>query len=131
MKAVDYCHILDTSFKDTLAYWSIDKGDIIFQQDNDPKHTSRLAKQWFANEHIEVLPWPSQSPDLNPIENLWHHLKLKLAKYEARAKSVHELWQRCDQEWNSFTREQCRKHIDSMPARVAAVIRAKGGQTCY
>jgi hypothetical protein len=131
MKAVDYCEILDTSFKDTLSYWGIDKKDIIFQQDNDPKHTSSLAKEWFSKEGIEVLPWPAQSPDLNPIENLWHHLKLKLSKYEQNARGIHELWERCDREWNTFTREECRKYIDSMPARVAAVIKAKGGQTSY
>jgi transposase len=43
----------------------------IFQQDNDPKHTSKLAKRFFEEKNIELLPWAPQSPDLNPIENLW------------------------------------------------------------
>src|SRR5215469_1803115 len=98
---------------------------------NKSKHTSQQAKEWFKNEGIQVLPWPAQSPNLNPIEHLWKHLKLKLAQYERKAKEIHELWERCDKEWNKFTPEECRKYIDSMPSRVQAVLKAKGGHTLY
>ena len=42
-------------------------GEFIFQQDNDPKHTSKLVQEYLGNETIELLDWPAQSPDLNPI----------------------------------------------------------------
>ena len=126
-----YCEILENHLKDSLDFYDISIDNMIFQQDNDPKHTSKLAKKWFIDNSILVLPWPAQSPDLNPIEHLWHHLKIKLSSYEKRATSISELWDRCDKEWNEFTADICHKYYESMPARVQAVLKAKGDYTRY
>ncbi|KAG1551362.1 hypothetical protein G6F50_013187 [Rhizopus delemar] len=130
----DYVHILSTTLMGSLKYHGYEQEAIYFQQGNDPKHTSKLARAWFKENGFKeehTFNWTAQSPDLNPIEHLWHHLKLRLSLYEGRAKGVHDLWSRIEKEWNSFTKEQCQAYIKSMSARCRAVIKAKGGYTRY
>lgn len=129
-----YTEILGSSLLDTIEYFRLDKKNFRFQQDNAKPHTSGPTKEWLERHGFcleTVLDWPAQSPDLNPIENVWHQLKRRLNKYPTKATNTLELENRIQQEWYKLTKEDCLKYIDSMPSRIRAVIRSKGGPTRY
>ena len=122
-----YVEILedDAGFRDL----HLDYHDYYFQQDNDPKHTAARTKQWFEDNEIEVLSWPPQSPDLNPIEHLWNDIDrhLRVSEIEIRGKDM--LWKQVSKVWNETALEACSKLIETMPERINDVIKAKGGYT--
>jgi transposase len=126
-----YTKILEDELQESLAYYQKNPSSIIFQQDNDPKHKSKMAITWLKDHGFQVLSWPAQSPDLNPIEHLWTHLKRRVADYEEPPKGILELWDRVQEEWDKIGPEVCQNLIESMPRRIEDVLRAKGGYTEY
>lgn len=129
-----YTEILGPSLLDTMEYFGLDKKTFRFQQDNARPHTSGPTKKWFKHHGFSlktVLDWPAQSPDLSPIEHVWHQLKRRLNKCPTKTTNTLELENRIQQEWYRFTKEDCLKYIDSMPRRIRAVIRSKGSPTRY
>ena len=86
MNAAQYVDILENNLLPSMEESEISLEDVIFQQDNDPKHAPKKAKEWMEENNITLLDWPPQSPDLNPTEHLWHFMKNELCQYEHRPK---------------------------------------------
>jgi transposase len=100
-----------------------------FQQDNDPKHTSKPVKKWIAMKGIDCLEWPPYSPDLNPIENLWAKLKKRVETENATNKK--ELTEAVIKQWSKIEDSFCSKLVASIPHRLDCVVRNAGAMTGY
>jgi DDE superfamily endonuclease len=107
----------------------------LFMHDNAPHHTAKKVQQYLKNQRIPIMKWPAQSPDLNPIENLWVDFKERCHKAFLQSGlqvSTREDVTECCKEllkqvWRDQGADLIMKLVESMPRRVAAVIAAK----CY
>lgn len=87
-------------------------------------------KDFLNDASVRTLTWPGNSPDLNPIENCWFMIGRKIT--DKKPRSLRELQETIVHVWHhEMNLDYIRKLIDSMPARVEAVIKAKGGPTKY
>ncbi len=104
-----------------------------FQQDNAPCHEAQIISDWFLEHDNEftLLKWPPQSPDLNPIEHLWDVVEREIHIMDVQPTNLQQL---CDAIMSIWTKisEECFQHlVESMPRRIKAALKAKGGPTRY
>ena len=123
-------------FIDCLQENGINK--IVFQQDNASPHRAKATMDWLkasAEQHsFTIMEFPPNSPDLNPIENLWAILKAELYRQypdtmylQGSGKAVREEFRnRVNKIWWSIGEEVLNRLIDSMSRRIQAVLKAKG-----
>lgn len=130
MNSEMYVDILDNSALPTLWQY-FGGGPYLFQQDNCSIHTSKLSQTWFDEMGVQKLDWPSQSPDLNPIEHLWDELERRLRSQPNRPSSLQALTSAVMDIWKSIPMATYQNLVESLPRRVQAVIDAKGGPTSY
>ncbi|GET58376.1 IS630 family transposase [Rhizophagus irregularis DAOM 181602=DAOM 197198] len=103
----------------------------IFQQDNASIHTAKITKNWLKKNKIAIIDWPANSPDLNPIENIWKHLKDNIQARKTFPRTVSELKVALSEEWENLDCSIFEEVVASMPQRINAVLEARGRPTHY
>ena len=98
--------------------------NFVLQRNNDPKRTTKLTKELFENNGIRTLNWPSQSPDLNPIENLWNTLKVKVHKRNPQ--NIKQFEELCKEEWGKVTLDWCGKPVANCRKQLEAMKQNRG-----
>ena len=101
----------------------------LFQRDNASCHVSKRAKRFFGDQGVQVLDWPANSPDLNPIENVWSILKENVGKRSP--KTMEELQKFAIEEWTSIPQNVIKKTIMSFKKRCDQVISRLGEKCDY
>ena len=114
-------------------YWKMSetRGQVVFQQDGARSHTAKSTMAWLASNEIEIFPHPASSPDLSPIEPLWHRLKTLIRERPHIPSSLEELKTAVRECWEMITAKDIDQHVKHMEDRVKAVLKADGGHTKY
>lgn len=123
MNKEKYVDILKENLKQSAVKLGLSRR-FIFQHDNDPKHTSLLVKNYLQTNKVNVIKWPAQSPDLNPIENMWGDLKKNV--HARKPSSLEELERFAKEEWARIPQMKCQRLVDDYNKRLQAVIQQKG-----
>lgn len=122
---------LITIYKNGLlaSYPEISEGKYILLEDNDPKHMSKLAKSYRKKKKIARIDFPPNSPDLNPIENVWSIMKKRIGKFHPSSERQLELIIR--KIWNNLPQQMAQNLSNSMMTRLNLVIAAHGDVINY
>jgi transposase len=74
-------------------------GKYLFQQDNARPHVSKKSKEYLESIRVYTVEWPSESPDLNPIENVWGFIKGELFKFNDELEDMEQTWEKIQEIW--------------------------------
>ena len=105
--------------------------DMVFMQDNAPCHKTNLVMDFLRDNKIQTLDWPPQSPDLNPIENLWAIIKARRYKRFGIPRTKEELIEQMFAIWEEIDQELLDTLVDSIENRLKEVVRLGGRTTKY
>ena len=127
MNSAWYLKVLNDHLLPTIADQFPDKG-VVYQHDGAPNHTAKVVKKFLDDNEVEILgPWPGNSADLNPIENLWSIVKNRVNK--KKSTNLPKLGALIEEEWKSIDQKIVESLVNSMPKRIKTVLK-KSGQHC-
>lgn len=128
MSGAMYREILKKNFRESAQKIGLKRGWYLLQ-DNDPKHKSKIVQTELDKMKIKRIDHPAQSPDLNPIENLWDVVDRKIPTEDRN--SIETFTNAIIREWNNIAIETCRNLAMSMRDRMKEVLEMKGRATHY
>lgn len=121
---------IDTILRPVVRLWKGAVGpEFVFMDDNAPPHRTRQVQDFLETEDVTRLRWPSNSPDLNPIEHAWDKLKRKARQQQPR--TLQELRAAAVEEWDAIDKNYLSTLVGSMTHRINACVMARGGNTAY
>ena len=124
-------YINDVLQAEALPFLAQNGPGLTFQHDNATPHAARLTTNFLNANGVNVLPWPSRSPDLNPIEHLWDELGRRLRRHQPQPQNIQQLENALVQAWRQIPAYTIRRLIQSMRRRCQAVVNAHGSHTRY
>lgn len=130
MNQHQYKKVLKTRLIPQLNDWFPNK-DYVFMHDSAPCHKAKSVTKFLSANNIKTLSWPGNSPDMNPIENLWSIVKRRLKKTNITTKvglieSLIKIWHH-----DNEIKDSCVKLVESMPKRIECMLKSKGMHTKY
>ena len=131
INSAKYMEILKEGLLPIFASAHVDKNYHLFMEDGAPCHSAKTTQAWHQENGIQKLWWPSQSPDMNPIEHMWHILDLAIRKRTPKAANKEVLLQYIQEEWEKIAMTKVAELVNSMPTRVKHLAQARGRQTRF
>ena len=116
--------ILNEGLLPIFASAHVNKNHHLFMEDGAPCHSSKTIQAWHQENGIQKLWWPSQSPDMNPIEHIWHILDLAIRKRTLKVANKEVLLQYIQEEWEKIPMTKVTELVNSMATRVKHLAQA-------
>ncbi len=131
MNSETYIDLLEREVLNDIIDCGYCLSDITFMQDNASCHASKRTKEWFKSSNISLLDWPPQSPDQNPIENVWDYLDNKVGSRQEEITNLEILWNLLLEEASKIDKNYIIKLFQFIPRRINALKDANYDITKY
>ena len=128
MDQYKYKELLEHQLLGELPSITSQDEEVIFMQDNAPCHTAKSVQSFLEENRVNLLAWPGQSPDLNPLENVWAQLQQCLLEKKESVEDTEDLWEETKRIFYNFEQSYIEKLYNSLPKRINQVIKSKGNR---